>query len=67
MELGALNAVCEGKETVTVQAGTFEAYRVSYLDILTLYYAPEVATIIELSAAYDDIEVHAELKDTTYQ
>ena len=67
MELGALNAVCEGKETVTVQAGTFEAYRVSYLDMLTLYYAPEVATIIELSAAYDDIEVHAELKDTTYQ
>ena len=67
LALGAVTTKCTGKENVTVEAGTYEAYKVSSMDILEFYYAEEVSNIIKLSAEFEDIfNIYGELISTDY-
>ena len=66
--LGAITTTCTGKKNLTVEAGTYEAYEISSMDIVEFYYAPKVNNIIALSAEFEDILIlHGELKSTNYE
>lgn len=65
LELPALPATCHGMETVNVDAGSFEAYHLSYLDLVDLWYAPEVSTIVKITGSYEDTSVAGELTDSS--
>lgn len=67
LSLGAVPVVCHGLETVNVEAGSFQAHRLSYLDMLDLYYAPSVATVVKADGSYDDSRVSGELTDVEYE
>jgi hypothetical protein len=68
MELGAMDGICTDLESVSVTAGTFEAYKISFFDMITIHYAPGVNNIIRLEGAYEDmISVYGELKETNYE
>jgi len=65
LELPALSATCQGLETVNVDAGTYEAYHVSYLDLIDIWYAPAIANIVKITASYGDSSLAGELTDTS--
>lgn len=67
LELPALPATCHGMETVNVDAGTFEAYHLSYLDGVDLWYAPAVANVVKLTGSYEDSSIAGELTDSSRQ
>lgn len=59
---------CVGQESVTVPAGTYNAYKIkSFLfDYFQYYYAPAAGNIVKIDATLFSGEVHGELIDTTY-
>ncbi|MGC9424209.1 hypothetical protein [Vibrio sp.] len=61
----AFSAACQGLETVNVDAGTCEAYYVSYLDMIDLWYALDMANIVKITASYGDSSLAGELTDST--
>ncbi len=65
--LGSIEGNCEKKETVNVEAGSFEAYKISYYDFLTLYYAPEIANIVKAEASFSNSTLYAELREVSYE
>ncbi|RLF43156.1 MAG: hypothetical protein DRN29_10495, partial [Thermoplasmata archaeon] len=68
LSLGAITTACNGRKNVTVEAGTYDAYEISSMDIVDFYYSPEVSNVIELSAEYEDMfSIHGELKSTNYK
>lgn len=64
---------CGNKTTVTVTAGTFDAYNISIAEgIGTIYYAPTAGNVIKISGNFHDIipyiqDLNMELSSTTYQ
>lgn len=49
---------CLNQETITVEAGTYNAYNISVMQGLgNIYYAPEVGNIIKISGHYIDAEL----------
>jgi len=64
--LGSIEGNCEKKETINVEAGSFEAYKISYYDFLTLYYAPEIANIVKAEASFNKSTLYAELREANY-
>ena len=65
--IGAIKGRCTSKKIINVPAGTYEAYKIEFFDFIELYYAPEVANVIKLSASYEENSVNAELKGTNYE
>jgi hypothetical protein len=59
---------CHEKQSVTVPAGTFNAYRISSLfgSYFDYYYAPEVGNLIKLDAQLQYGQAAAELKSYNY-
>lgn len=59
---------CTGIETTTVEAGTYEAFKISGGSLLDIYYAPTVANIIKISGSdpSETRELNMELISTTY-
>jgi hypothetical protein len=59
---------CVDKTPLTVEAGTFDAWKITstLFDLFTYYYAPEVGNLIQIDATMDNGEVHGELISTTY-
>ncbi len=55
LELPAISATCHGIETVNVDAGVYEAYHISYLDMVDIWYAPAVSNIVKITASYGGI------------
>ena len=64
--LGSLEGSCNGKEKINVEGGQYEAYKISYYDFLTLYYAPSIANIVKVEANINDNELQGELRETNY-
>ncbi len=64
--LGSMEVVCEGKQSISTPAGTFEAYKMSIYDILELYYSPDIANFVKASMKYEGINVEAQLVDVSY-
>jgi len=66
--VGGGNAECISSESITVEAGTYEAYKIhSTLDISEQYYAQAAGNIIkELGEGYYLDSIDIELKSTTY-
>ena len=71
---GGPNALgCIDKEDVTVQAGTFNAYKLAVLSspwdlTMNLYYSPDVANIVKILVEYEDsITINGELISTNYE
>ncbi|MDH7517848.1 MAG: hypothetical protein QHH19_05840 [Candidatus Thermoplasmatota archaeon] len=60
---------CLEKKDVTVEAGTYSAYKIQSLigDYFEYYYAPAAGNIIKVDAVLPNGEVHGELKSTNYQ
>ena len=58
---------CKPKTSVTVAAGTFDAYEISSLmfSLFEYYYAPEVGFLVKIDANMPNGEIHGELKSTT--
>lgn len=67
IELGALNGKCIGTEIVNVEAGNYEAYEISYLDMIKIYFSPDTANIIKISGSYEENSIYGELKSTNYE
>ncbi|EMR73530.1 PKD domain protein [Thermoplasmatales archaeon SCGC AB-539-N05] len=67
--VGGGNAECTSKETETVTAGTYDAFKIlSDQDIYERYYAPAAGTIIKaFGESFSLDEIIIELKSTTYQ
>jgi len=57
---------CQEKQDVTVEAGTFSAYRIQSLigDFFDYYYAPTVGNLVKIDANMPNGDVHGELKST---
>jgi len=66
--VGGGNAECISSESITVEAGTYEAYKIhSTLDINEQYYAQAAGNIIKaLGEGYYLDSIDIELKSTTY-
>jgi len=64
--LGAMEGNCIGKEKVNVEAGSFEAYKISFFDFINIYYSYDVANIVKANVNYEGVEINAELKQTNY-
>jgi len=60
--------LCYDKQDVTVQAGTYSAYKISSIigDYIEYYYAPTVGNIVKFNTALTNGEIHGELKSTNY-
>jgi hypothetical protein len=56
------------KQDVTVEAGTYSAYRITSLigDYCDYYYAPIVGNLVKINAVLTNGEIHGELKSTNY-
>jgi len=56
------------KQDVTVEAGTYSAYRITSIvwDYFVYYYAPDVGNLIKIDASLPNGGAHAELKSTNY-
>jgi len=59
---------CEGKQDITVEAGTFSAYRIKPIlgDFFEYYYAPSVGNLVKIEVNMRNGNIHGELKSTTY-
>jgi hypothetical protein len=59
---------CHPKNDITVEAGTYSAYKITSIlfDMFEYYYAPSVGNIIKIDATMPNGEIHGELKSTTY-
>jgi hypothetical protein len=59
---------CKPQTSVTVPAGTYNAYEISSLfgSFFEYYYAPTVGNIVKIDALLANGEVHGELKSTNY-
>ena len=59
---------CKPKTSVTVAAGTYDAYEITSLlfSIFEYYYAPSVGNIVKIDANMPNGEIHGELKSTNY-
>ncbi len=59
---------CNDKQDITVEAGTFSAYKISSLigEYFEYYYAPTVGNIVKVDTILPNGEVHGELKSTNY-
>ncbi|MBU0498268.1 MAG: hypothetical protein KKC68_06310 [Candidatus Thermoplasmatota archaeon] len=59
---------CHGTESVSVPAGTFNAYKITSIfgSFFEYYYAPIVGNLIKIDATLPNGEVHGVLKDTNY-
>ncbi len=57
-----------GEESVTVPAGTYDAYKITSLlgDSFVYYYAPDAGNLIKIDASLPNGGLHAELASTTY-
>lgn len=57
---------CRNKQSVTVQAGTFQAWEIqsTFFDLFRYYYAPSVGNIVKVDASLSNGEVSAELIST---
>lgn len=57
---------CRNKQSVTVQAGTFEAWEIqsTFFNLFRYYYAPSVGNIVKVDASLTNGEVSAELIST---
>jgi hypothetical protein len=57
-----------GKESVTVPAGTYDAYKIQSLisDNFVYYYASDVGNIVKIDLSLPNGAIHAVLKSTTY-
>lgn len=65
--LGAVTTRCTGKENISVEAGTYEAYKISSLDLIEWYYAPKVNNVIKISASFEEyFSLYGELKSANY-
>ena len=58
---------CWSKESITVEAGTFDAWEISSIigDFFEYYYAPSVGNLVKIDIAMPNGNVHGELKSTT--
>lgn len=63
---------CLNKETVTVEAGTYEAYNITVAGgVGTYYYAPQVGNVIKISGDFQGLlpylqSIDMELIETNY-
>ena len=59
---------CKDQGSVSVEAGTFNAYEISstFFDLFDYFYAPAAGNLVKLDANMDNGEVHGELKSTNY-
>jgi len=59
---------CINTQDVTVEAGTFNAYKIesTFFDMFEYYYAPSVGNLIKIDATMQNGHVSAELKSTNY-
>jgi len=59
---------CKNKESISVEAGTYDAWEIesTFFDLFQYYYAPEVGNIIKIDATMPNGEVHGELTSTNY-
>jgi hypothetical protein len=57
---------CRNKQSITVQAGTFEAWEIqsTFFDLFRYYYAPSVGNVVKIDASLSNGEVSAELIST---
>jgi hypothetical protein len=69
------SVACLGEEEVTVEAGTFQAFRISIPHLMEYSFAPETASILDLSMSLEDfatpygdlsVSMHGELMSTTH-
>jgi len=67
ISLGALEAQCSAKQSITTKAGTFEAYKISIYDMLDFYFSPEIANIVKADFNYEGITMEAELVEVDYE
>ncbi|MGC9307637.1 MAG: C1 family peptidase [Thermoplasmatota archaeon] len=67
LTLPAIPATCHGMETVNVDAGAFDAYHVSYLNLVDIWYAPAVSNIVKITAAYEESNLAGELSDSSHR
>ncbi len=58
---------CWSKESITVEAGTFDAWEISSIigGFFEYYYAPSVGNLVKIDIAMPNGNVHGELKSTT--
>ncbi len=66
ISLGAIDAECSAKQSVTTEAGTFGAYKISIYDMLDFYFSPDIANIVKASFNYEGIGMEAELVEVNY-
>ncbi len=67
LEIGAVPYICTSEKQITVDAGTFDSYEISYPGILTYYYSPEAGTVIKVLGEMEGFfEIDAELSSTNY-
>ncbi|MFO7677254.1 MAG: hypothetical protein R6V50_02555 [Thermoplasmatota archaeon] len=57
---------CRGKQSVTVEAGTYNAWEIqsTFFDLFRYYYAPEIGTVVKIDANMANGSVSAELSST---
>ncbi|UCD14088.1 MAG: hypothetical protein JSW60_01345 [Thermoplasmatales archaeon] len=57
---------CWNKQSITVEAGTFDAWKISTIisDYFEYYYAPSIGNLIKLDIDLTNGDVHGELKST---
>lgn len=60
--IGAIDAKCIGKKNISVEAGNFETYEISYLDIAKIYYSNSIYNIVKFLIEYEKNKVEGELK-----
>ena len=60
------DAECVGMESITVYAGTYNAYHISIDGLTNCYYAPVAGNIIKIAPLPSGHEFGFELKSTTY-
>jgi len=70
-QIGGANGICNSKENVTLNMGTYTAYNITIGDFVNVYYAPSAGNIIMLtpSSLNDDdydIQFNFELISTNY-
>ena len=59
---------CVNTQDITVEAGTFNAYKIesTFFDMFEYYYAPSVGNLVKIDATMPYGDVSAELKSTNY-
>ena len=59
---------CWSKENITVEAGSFDAWRIASIigGFFEYYYAPSVGNLIKIDATMPNGNINGELKSTTY-